>query len=730
MARSVVIKRYGDRRTIWLNESYLVQSCGVNANYLRVVRAMYKNNLPVSSRMLDILPDYAKSWRWARMDGVFYYDYDRVPNKAPNFYQDKLANETDLLRIGRELASETDVMAFARAKLEQAAATYSNSEVFTFYMFKTGGRIGAERAQILMQSWSYAKLLSDILKGGRWIQFGLNSKGDLFRAMAELLAEKQLEGMRIKNANGLRNKMADFMACATLQDEYAFFIHGGHGNTNALVVGSVELVDELTGEVMVFDVHQTLIYNAFMNRFNAGKEFKQSLYNKYYLPAVARLGVTPISYRTFSAHTNRYSGKMKIGKARHGYDYFNKKFQTYVPAKPLEYGGSMWVMDGSGLKLAYNRDGKPATLYMLRVFDVASGLLLGHSVADHHQGAETKTHVLKALQMALKTSGGYGAMEVLTDNGGAFQEMEVKNVFGMLFARVRTIKPGNSQENPAEMFVRLMNDLARQFDNWAGQFNAHCVEFKSNTDDMKVKNLPTKHEAYTQAMQMVEQWNSQIGVDGLSRMERFNRRHPELKPLDPKVLRYINGHITTVDLSRMRGFVNVEHKGVDYKFTIAHWETELDNMDRKLGYTGSLIVQVRWDEVAADLYTPDGVYLLTCNRTEKAHKSAAEATSKSGLALRELSQRKQDMLKSIDNWEAETARSLQSLASVLSQRSEEHDAVGESLDYGMLCLGRNVVKDVHNAQGETAVVKNIEKESFKPSIHKKTVAERALEEFY
>lgn len=722
MTRDIVIKQYGDKRTIWLNEGYLVRSCAVNTDYLRVARVLYKNNLPLSARRLDILPDCAKSWRWARMDGAFYYDYERVPNKAPNFYQEKLANEAELLRMGRELCSNADVMACARLKLEYAAAEYLNPEVFTFYMFKTGGRVNAERAQILAQSWAYAKLLSDILRDKRWVQFGLDNKGDLFRAMAGLLAEKQLEGMRIKNANGLRNKMADFEACTTLEEQYEFFIHGGHGNRNASVVGSVELVDELTGEVMAFDVHQTLIYNAFMNRFNAGKEFKQSLYDKYYLPAVARLGVSPISYRTFSAHTNRYSGKMKMGRARHGYDYFNKKFQTYVPAKPLEYAGSMWVMDGSGLKLAYNKDGKPATLYMTRVFDVASGLLLGHSVADHHRGAETKTHVLKALQMALKTSSGYGAMEVLTDNGGAFQEAEVKNVFGMLFTKVRTIKPGNSQENPAELFVRLMNDLARQFDNWSGQFNAHSIDFKSNTDDMKVKDLPTKHEAYTQAMQMVEQWNSQIGIDGLSRLERFERRHPELKPLEPTVLRYVNGHVTTVDLARMRGFVNVEHKGVEHKFTIANWDTELDNINRKLGYTGNLLVEVRWDATAADLYTPEGAYLLTCNRTVKAHKSFAEATRESGLALKELTQRKHVMLESINSWEMETAKGLDVL-----QRVMGNDEVDEQLDYQMLCVGRNMVKGVHNSQGETELLEKVE---FSKSIKKKTVAERALEEFY
>jgi hypothetical protein len=106
----------------------------------------------------------------------------------------------------------------------------------------------------------------------------------------------------------------------------------------------------------------------------------------------------------------------------------------------------------------------------------------------------------------------------------------------------------------------------------------------------------------------------------------------------------------------------------------------------------------------------------------KAHKSFAEATRESGLALKELTQRKQAMLESIHNWEMETAKGLGVL-----QRVIENDEVDEQLDYQMLCLGRNVVKGVHNAQGETELAEKVEPQK---SIKKKTVAERAIEEFY
>ena len=71
MTRDIVIKQYGDKRTIWLNEGYLVRMCGVSTGYLRVARVKYKNNLPLDSRGLDILPDCTKSWRWARLNGRF-----------------------------------------------------------------------------------------------------------------------------------------------------------------------------------------------------------------------------------------------------------------------------------------------------------------------------------------------------------------------------------------------------------------------------------------------------------------------------------------------------------------------------------------------------------------------------------------------------------------------------------------------------------------------------------
>ena len=68
MTRDIVIKPYGDKRTIWLNEGYLARMCGVSTDYLRVARVMYKNSIPESARGLNILPDCVK--RTIRLFGM------------------------------------------------------------------------------------------------------------------------------------------------------------------------------------------------------------------------------------------------------------------------------------------------------------------------------------------------------------------------------------------------------------------------------------------------------------------------------------------------------------------------------------------------------------------------------------------------------------------------------------------------------------------------------------
>lgn len=721
MSKQVIIKKYGEKRTIWLSEAMVVEHCGVDSDYLRVVRVFYKNNVSERYRGLDVLPQTGKAWRWAKIDGRFYYDYENIPNREPKMCKDKLPSEDALLRMGNMMVSDAEAVDLAIEKLKRLIGQVDTREAMAHYMYVSGMSSNSDKlseAVELSEAWATLKVLWQKSLSNGWISIGLESRAGLIKAGTKLLVEKPLKGLKISNENGLRNKIAEFAevlryaqndnagAKDDKSEEYNFFVHGGKGNNNSLIVGKTELVDTETGELLCVDVHHTLIYGAYMNRMNAAKEHKERLYEKYYVPTMERLGYRAVSYRTFCFHTDTFVGKMKTASARHGFDYFNKKYQTYVPAKALEYSHSMMVMDGSGLKLMYNYNGKPATLYMNRCYDVASGYLVGYSLHPNHKGAETVEHIKSMLRMVLKNTDGHGAFELLTDNGSAYQKEEMQAMFRMVFGRVRSIAPGNSQENPAEMYNRLLNELAREFWNYAGQYQAKNIEYKANTDGVRVNDLPDLGGAYSQAMQMVEEWNAQVGVDGLSRKERFEqRKHPELKRLDERVVRYVKGNRTHLNLALYRGFVPVEHKGIVREFVLDDWLEKAEMINKALGWGNSLDVEVVWDENMADIYVPNGAWLCEAKAVEKAHKSWAEATEESEKSLGMLTNRKIDVETHVSDFVDTVDRGLEVI------RYAQHDKVdeiviSEAIDYNVLKISGKAKED-SNEQYEQQYNKSI-----------------------
>ncbi len=71
----------------WIAQNLLQDRLGLSDNYLRFVRNTYKNSVPPALRSRSILPATGKSWRWTRINGQFYYDYDYIPNRAPKYYK-------------------------------------------------------------------------------------------------------------------------------------------------------------------------------------------------------------------------------------------------------------------------------------------------------------------------------------------------------------------------------------------------------------------------------------------------------------------------------------------------------------------------------------------------------------------------------------------------------------------------------------------------------------------
>lgn len=718
MAHHILIKQYGNKHTIWLNESYLMQMCDIKSEYLRVrIRPLYRDSVPLSSRNLAILPDSGKSWRWARINNAFYYAYANIPDRKPCFYKSMLPSEDELIKLAME-ADKPNVVELTNEFTSMAQQKVSPCDMH-YYMFDCEPSFSQQKAEQLVLGLGFCRLITELIEENRFKKW-FNKKEDLFDCFSKIIAPLELEGLKISKPAALRNKIAGFPKSTAEQLDY--LVSARYGNDYARLVGTFQIVHPETGEVMKFDAHEAIMYESWMNPFNANKRSKIDLYTNDYKPALEQYGLHAVSHRTFCQYLNRFDNKVLMSKERDGDKHFNDSYKPYVPAHLVQYANTMWAGDGSGTKLAYSYMHtdrktnktvlKQATLYLVRITDVASRMIIGYTFGT----SETPALVKQALKMAIKTAGNVEALEFLSDNGSAFTVADVKSSLNLIFKKVRNIKPGNSQENPAEMHVKMLTNMCRGNNNWLySGFHAHDINNNTNPDYFpKPSELPSMEETHLQVLEAIEKYNhTPWGADQLTPIQRFENKNPKCKLLEPRALRHAFGNRTEVDLSHMRGFINVNQVQpgghiAQFKFEIPDYDMNIHTISERLGYRSGAKVIVCWDEHAADIYTPEEAYILTAKRAELATKSAFEATDISNKALGKHLQRKEKMVSAADAM---------------------RDSVIESADvmkYGHRLHRGKAIKDEYNEEMEMYLTEQITERTVAKKIKTHPVINMAL----
>ena len=228
----------------------------------------------------------------------------------------------------------------------------------------------------------------------------------------------------------------------------------------------------------------------------------------------------------------------------------------------------------------------------------------------------------------------------------------------MVFNRVRTIEAGNSQANPAETQFRLFKRSLKDINSFISTSWNAGIEGQANADYIKVDDLPSYEDACILMHNLIKRWNDTKLRDQVSPNERYAHNiHPNCQPISDTVLRYLFANRTEVDLRYMRGFVNVyKTKGYNeskvYQFEIPNYGADgTEQIAKALGYTNNAKVKVIWDENAADLYTLDGKYIMTCLPAMKSVQSHAELTDEFANGLDHQLGRKKSQTKAIDEFE-------------------------------------------------------------------------------
>lgn len=663
----LLLRKTNGKDAVWVSQRLLVEVCGISDEFLRTTaRKRYKKSVRSCdlAKAKNFLPESGKAWRWGKQGSDFYYCYQNIPDREPCNYRSMLGTEESLKQRLKELSESIKIDITEHIKetiIRNVNQRVSNEDIY-YFRYDAEVLYPKKQATELAIALAYMQYLKNLYETDEYKTLGVIRKQDLLDIALQIFEKKQLTGLKINSAAYLRRRLVEFPNA--LEDQRASMISDKHYNDNARKVGKYELVDEETGEIFPFDAHQALMYNAYMSPMKPTKESIYSMYIDYYCPAIEDFGYEPVAYRTFCMHLAAWDKQIKTAKARHGKDYFRKHFLTYVPSKKLQYSHSLFAGDGSGT-IAYkyykknakgNKDLSMMKLYVIMISDVASRKIVGWAVAPKGSHKETSKMTADAVKMAVETCNRMTMFEFVSDNHGAFTSEESKDLLNLVFNKRRTIEPGNSQANPAETEFRLFKQSLKRELNFISSSWGAGIEGQSNPDYLNIDDLPTYEDAVIQMAELIDSWNSQPLRDGVSPNERFLNRNPNAYPMDDRVLRQIFGNQTKIDPTYGRGFIKVSktkgyHHRENYLFEIPDFEnTGVELITQALGYRKTGELSVVWDEQAADLYTLEGKFIMTCYPAQLSSQAYIEADLESNNALGHHLKRKGKMEEKADEF--------------------------------------------------------------------------------
>lgn len=676
LPNDIIIRNYKDGETLWVSQRLVIQVCGVTDEYLwKKARPAFKKSIQNNYKYGDFLPNTGNAWRWGKANGTFYYDFDCLPDRKPTHYRSRFGTKHELLQAYEALQSGKELSRNEQLKrmiTTQVNALIESTDV-RYYLYSSAIGFNQRQATEMATARAWCLWIIRQLANDNYKKLGINKIGDLYKVCTEIVSPLNLEGFKIKSPEYLRLKIDRFPIASDAVAQLNYFINGRYGNDNAKIVGKYPLIDESTGQIYNFDIHQALMFQLYMNPGSSTKEYIHSLH-QYYVEDIKEFEMEPMAYRTFCYHLSRFNTKIQTARARHGQEYYRKNVETYVTTEKLKYAHSLFAGDGSGtINYRYKKNGKWATmkLYVILITDVASRYITGWAVAPEGSHKETDVMVKSAVKMAIENSGKQTLFEMVSDNHGAFTSGEAKEFLNLAFNKVRTIEAGNSQANPAETQFRLFKRSLKDIKNFVSTSWDAGLENQANPDHLELDELPTYDDAVIQFHELVNRWNNRPLRDGVTPAERFANKNPNCQPMEPTVLRYLFGKHTEVDVSYMRGYVNVYRtKGYNesekFQFEIPEYGgagTEL--IAKHTGYTPGALVKVVWDEDFADLYSLDGKYIMTCPRALKASQAAIETTDAHAHAIGHHSERKKQQAEFINEFEA-------SLNEVINDLGYEH----------------------------------------------------------
>lgn len=372
--------RYTDVETeVWISETLLLQICDdLTPEYLReTARKRYKQTVRKRLQEQAFLPDTGAAWRWARVNGTFYYEYHRITDQ----YQAILPTAEELLAL-REKAAKRVVKTTAKELVDKAL-----TELYKDYLHVYPAHYSDEHVNKLARACAVVQSAAD------WIQevgYDLR-KNRFFIQMAAVVEQERIQYVP-SNYRRLKDKIMEVLDGKAITDLIDL---PRLGNSNALKYDDDEIV-------------------AWMVQM---RNMPQNYTNAHIIRKIQHLcaisGKRVPSQGWFSLQLAQEFTKFITAEGRYGKNgRKGARYGGYIPIENAMFAGDCWQADGTRINFISHKgkEGKQEFLYIIAIRDVYSGDILGW----HLDTKEDRWGYIAAMKMAVSMAG-YTPWELVID---------------------------------------------------------------------------------------------------------------------------------------------------------------------------------------------------------------------------------------------------------------------------------------------------------------------------
>lgn len=411
----ILVKNPQQGKTVWMNQRLIIDVLGVSDDLLRsTMRKRFKQSVQPCHRHHNILPDTGKSWRWAKINGQFYYDLSRIPNRKPTYYRNQFGD--------------------AETLVEQYNDAIKGSQKNLFELeFKN--YVDGKYRDYLPCYFQHTKLQANALaKACAIIEFTIVSK----------------ENHEFKTSAHI------YKLVAQLVDKYDYKYIGKQYRTLQQKVEKVENEGFSISDVIelpragnnnaVVYLDDSEIYGWSMQLRACGMNYSNETIIRMVSKQCQLVGKPEPSRRWFGTtifeqHLTKYLTSAKrfgSGTTR------GQAHQSYVPKQSAIHAGDCWQVDATRMNLVSHKrvvttvdkstgevkeEKKDGFLFVIAIRDVHSGDVLGYNF-DY---SENRWSVSQALKMAVLEAG-YLPYQIIFDRFPGHNTKEIQTLFENLEA--------------------------------------------------------------------------------------------------------------------------------------------------------------------------------------------------------------------------------------------------------------------------------------------------------